>query len=160
MKLTLDDLPESLREVVELIGLSATLKLVEHYGGLIAVYVPREIEPDHRLARDLGSRPHASSLGTTAATACATSRAAWKACGASATPRSARGARKAPPGSRSNSDLLKGKSGPSSARATNPTPGRRHCSSPSLALPSAAPLGGRSRRRPTSCIHAVVPQFY
>lgn len=57
MKLTLDDLPESLREVVELIGLSATLKLVEHYGGLIAVYVPREIEPDHRLARDLGLAP-------------------------------------------------------------------------------------------------------
>lgn len=54
MKLTLADLPESLHQVVELIGLSPTLKLVEHYGGLIALYVPREIDPDHHLARNLG----------------------------------------------------------------------------------------------------------
>lgn len=54
MKLSLDDLPESLRDVVELIGLAATLKLVEHYGGLIALYVPRELEPDHHLARAIG----------------------------------------------------------------------------------------------------------
>ncbi len=54
MKLTLDDLPESLRDVVELIGLAATLNLVEHFGGLIALYVPREIEPDHPIAAAIG----------------------------------------------------------------------------------------------------------
>lgn len=54
MKLSLDDLPESLRDVVELIGLAATLRLVEHYGGLIKLYVPREMEPDHHLARAIG----------------------------------------------------------------------------------------------------------
>ncbi|MDO8704006.1 MAG: Mor transcription activator family protein [Sulfuricaulis sp.] len=54
MKLTLDDLPESLREVVDLIGLPATLRLVENFGGVIQVYVPRQIEPDHPLATVLG----------------------------------------------------------------------------------------------------------
>lgn len=54
MKLTLADLPESLHQVVELIGLAATLRLVEHYGGLIKLYVPLEIDPDHHLARNLG----------------------------------------------------------------------------------------------------------
>lgn len=54
MKLALDDLPASLRDVVDLIGLPATLRLVEHYGGLIAVYVPRDIEPDHPLAQAIG----------------------------------------------------------------------------------------------------------
>ena len=54
MRLTLDDLPESLREVVDLIGLTATLKLVEHFGGAIAVYVPRAIEDDHPLTRAVG----------------------------------------------------------------------------------------------------------
>ncbi len=57
MKLSRADLPESLHEVVELIGLTATLKLVEHYGGLIAVYVPRKLAPDHHLARNLGLAP-------------------------------------------------------------------------------------------------------
>jgi hypothetical protein len=57
VKLSRDDLPESLHDVVELIGLAATLKLVEHYGGLIALYVPREIEPGHHLARNLGLAP-------------------------------------------------------------------------------------------------------
>ncbi len=54
MKLSLDDLPESLRDVVELIGLPATLKLVEHFGGLIALYVPREIEAEHPIAVAIG----------------------------------------------------------------------------------------------------------
>lgn len=53
-RLLLEDLPESLREVVDLIGLAATLKLVEHFGGLIALYVPRDIEPDHPLALAIG----------------------------------------------------------------------------------------------------------
>jgi hypothetical protein len=54
VKLSLDDLPESLRDVVDLIGLPATLRLVEHYGGLIALYVPREVDPDHPLAIAIG----------------------------------------------------------------------------------------------------------
>lgn len=54
MKLTLDDLPESLHEVVDLIGLPATLKLVEHFGGFTQLYVPRDIEPDHPIAQALG----------------------------------------------------------------------------------------------------------
>ncbi len=54
MKLTIDDLPESLREIVELIGLPATLRLVESYGGIIALYVPRDVEPDHHLAQAIG----------------------------------------------------------------------------------------------------------
>lgn len=67
MKLTLDDLPESLRDVVELIGLAATLKLVEHFGGLIALYVPRDIEPEHPIAVALGitaARKLAAHYGT------------------------------------------------------------------------------------------------
>lgn len=54
MNLTLDDLPESLRDVVELIGLAATLKLVEHFGGLIVLYVPRETGPEHPIAVAIG----------------------------------------------------------------------------------------------------------
>lgn len=67
MNLSLDDLPGSLREIAELIGLPATLRLVEHYGGVIALYIPREIEPDHHLARALGvtaARKLASHYGT------------------------------------------------------------------------------------------------
>lgn len=54
MKLTLDDLPESLREVVDLIGLAATLKLVEHFGGRTQLYVPRDIDHDHPIAQAVG----------------------------------------------------------------------------------------------------------
>ncbi|HJW81968.1 MAG TPA: Mor transcription activator family protein [Acidiferrobacterales bacterium] len=67
MKLTFDDLPESLRDVVELIGLAATLKLVEHFGGLIALYVPRDIEPEHPIAVAIGitaARKLAAHYGT------------------------------------------------------------------------------------------------
>jgi hypothetical protein len=67
VKLTLDDLPESLRDVVELIGLPATLKLVEHFGGLIALYIPRDIEPDHPIAQAIGitaARKLAAHYGT------------------------------------------------------------------------------------------------
>ncbi len=54
MKLMPDDLPESLREVMDLIGLQATFRLVQHFGGAIAVYVPHQIETDHQLAVALG----------------------------------------------------------------------------------------------------------
>lgn len=53
-RLLLEDLPESLREVVDLIGLAATLNLVEHFGGLITLYVPRDIEPSHQIAIAIG----------------------------------------------------------------------------------------------------------
>jgi len=54
VKLSLNDLPESLHDVVELIGLAATLNLVEHFGGRIALYVPRDIEAEHPLAVAIG----------------------------------------------------------------------------------------------------------
>lgn len=47
-------LPETLCDIAELIGTSAALKLVEHYGGVGALYIPRTIEPDHHLARNIG----------------------------------------------------------------------------------------------------------
>jgi len=50
----LSTLPESLRELVDLIGLPAALKLVERWGGITAVYVPRDMTPGHHLARVLG----------------------------------------------------------------------------------------------------------
>jgi len=49
----LEDLPNSLQDIAELIGLAATVKLVETYGG-VRIYVPQTIEPDHALAALLG----------------------------------------------------------------------------------------------------------
>jgi hypothetical protein len=52
---------------VELIGLAATLNLVEHFGGLIALYVPRDIEPEHPIAQAIGitaARKLAAHYGT------------------------------------------------------------------------------------------------
>ena len=48
-----EDLPESVRELIELIGLPATLKLVEKYGGIYA-HIPCKVGPNHTLAVDLG----------------------------------------------------------------------------------------------------------
>lgn len=50
-----DYLPASLREVVDIIGMQAALKLVEHFGG-VALYVPAEITPDHRITQAIGER--------------------------------------------------------------------------------------------------------
>ena len=50
----LDDLPASARDLAGLIGLPATLRLVEKWGGTMRLYVPRNIGPDHELARVLG----------------------------------------------------------------------------------------------------------
>lgn len=49
------DLPESLAEVVEAIGLAATLKLIQRYGG-VRIYVPQpeHITEEHDLARAIG----------------------------------------------------------------------------------------------------------
>lgn len=46
-------LPESLAEVQEVIGLPATMKLVEAYGGT-RVYVPKRLGVQHKLANLLG----------------------------------------------------------------------------------------------------------
>lgn len=49
------DLPESLAEVVRAIGLPATLKLIERFGG-VRIYVPQpeHIDEDHPIARAIG----------------------------------------------------------------------------------------------------------
>ena len=50
-----DELPESLLDVARAIGMPATLKLVERFGG-VRVYVPRpeKITEDHVIARTIG----------------------------------------------------------------------------------------------------------
>jgi hypothetical protein len=53
MKLALDDLPDSLRDIVELIGLPATLKIVEHLGGS-CIDVPAKYRDDFLLVRIVG----------------------------------------------------------------------------------------------------------
>jgi Mor family transcriptional regulator len=49
------DLPESLREISRLIGLPATLTLVEWRGGM-RLSIPRAVPESHPLARRLGLR--------------------------------------------------------------------------------------------------------
>lgn len=53
--LSAEDLPESVKDVLESIGLEATLKLIERFGGS-RVYVPRPdfITEDHDVARAIG----------------------------------------------------------------------------------------------------------
>ena len=53
-------LPASLQAIVELIGLPATLKLVEVYGG-VRLWVPKKFDPDHPLVKLLG-HAHAAKL--------------------------------------------------------------------------------------------------
>lgn len=48
-----EDLPASLKEMVDVIGLQATLKLVEARGG-VRLYVPFEIKPEHWISRLIG----------------------------------------------------------------------------------------------------------
>ena len=52
--MNLAHLPESLRETAALIGLPATLKLVERDGG-VRLYVPQTVPPGHALAELLGT---------------------------------------------------------------------------------------------------------
>ena len=49
-----DDLPASARDLASLIGLPATLRLVEGWGGTMRLYVPKAMAQDHELARALG----------------------------------------------------------------------------------------------------------
>lgn len=46
-------LPHSVREIARLIGLPATLKLVEHYQG-VPMWVPVNYDPDHVLVKLVG----------------------------------------------------------------------------------------------------------
>lgn len=48
-----DLLPGILRELVDLIGLAATQKLVERYGG-VRLYVPKQFDPEHALVKLIG----------------------------------------------------------------------------------------------------------
>lgn len=53
-EIDIEDLPGILRELVELMGLPATLKLVDHYGG-VRLYVPVKYDSDHVLVRQIGA---------------------------------------------------------------------------------------------------------
>ncbi|AKH36878.1 MULTISPECIES: Mor transcription activator family protein [Nitrosomonas] len=46
-------LPSILQEIAELIGLPATLQLVQHYGG-VRLYVPKRLSEDHILITIVG----------------------------------------------------------------------------------------------------------
>ena len=50
-----DYLPASLHDVIDIIGVPATLKLVEHFGGIV-LYVPAELNADHRIVKVIGLR--------------------------------------------------------------------------------------------------------
>lgn len=55
----IEELPQSLVDVAEVIGLAATLALVENAGG-VRIYVPERLTDDHRLADWLGREAAAS----------------------------------------------------------------------------------------------------
>lgn len=52
-QLSTDLLPKVLQEFVRLIGLPATMILVEHFGGL-RIYIPLNPTPDHHFAQLIG----------------------------------------------------------------------------------------------------------
>lgn len=56
----IEELPQSLVDVAEVVGLAATLALVEHAGG-VRIYVPERLDDDHRLVTWLGA-PAAAQL--------------------------------------------------------------------------------------------------
>jgi len=60
----LEDLPASARELAEIIGLPAALRLVEGWGGWSFLYVPKAPGPEHALSRALG---HQAALALAAA---------------------------------------------------------------------------------------------
>lgn len=53
MEITADSLPPSARDIVALIGLPATLRLIDSDGGL-RTFVPMNLPQDHRLVKLLG----------------------------------------------------------------------------------------------------------
>lgn len=53
--ITISDLPDSLQDVAQTIGLAAALRLVDAYGGLTRLYIPQAIPTDHHLVRTIGA---------------------------------------------------------------------------------------------------------
>lgn len=47
--------PASLQDIAELIGVAATLRLVDAYGGSV-LYVPMTLDPGHRLVQSIGPK--------------------------------------------------------------------------------------------------------
>lgn len=60
MKLDAEQLPSSLHDVIDAIGIDAALRLVEHLGGT-RLYVPERMTPDHPIVALLGHK-HAYAL--------------------------------------------------------------------------------------------------
>jgi len=52
-ELNTDLLPESLRDIADVIGMAATLNLVKAYGG-VRLWVPVKLTPDHALVHAIG----------------------------------------------------------------------------------------------------------
>ncbi|MFZ6687527.1 Mor transcription activator family protein [Undibacterium sp. SXout11W] len=52
-QIDLNDLPQQLQTIADIIGLPATLTLVKHYGG-VRLYVPMTVTPEHILSRLIG----------------------------------------------------------------------------------------------------------
>lgn len=48
-----DDLPQSVRGLTDRIGLAATMKLIQEYGGT-RLYLPDKLPPEHKLVRLVG----------------------------------------------------------------------------------------------------------
>ncbi len=54
-----DDLPGILRDLVDLIGVTETMSIVEHYGG-VRLYVPAKFDPEHPLIGVVGHKAAAA----------------------------------------------------------------------------------------------------
>lgn len=50
----LDDLPASARDLAGLVGLTPALHFVERWGGVMNLYVPKDVAADHELAQVMG----------------------------------------------------------------------------------------------------------
>ncbi|MGE4406442.1 Mor transcription activator family protein [Pseudomonas sp.] len=53
MEIDIDQLPQSAAEIVDVVGVEATLRLVEAWGG-VRLYVPQQMPEDHLLVSTLG----------------------------------------------------------------------------------------------------------
>ena len=53
LRIAESNLPESLREIMEIIGQPGTMKLVEQYGGT-RIFIPSRVRAQHKLANLLG----------------------------------------------------------------------------------------------------------
>jgi hypothetical protein len=50
----LEALPASARDLAGIVGLPAAIGLLERFGGMTALYVPKDVSPGHDLARIMG----------------------------------------------------------------------------------------------------------